>query len=108
MSRRSKNEDNITSALMLAMKTGQFIVGFRKTLKAVVQKKARCIVVCSNYKPTHRKMLEYYSVLAGGIPILFHDATNRELGNLLEAKCMVGCIAILDQGEADLIPIKSN
>jgi large subunit ribosomal protein L30e len=108
MSKRSRKEDNAKTNLLLAIKTGKYIMGFNNILRAVVQKRVECIVMSSNYKPTYRKMLEYYSVLAGGVPILFYDATNRELGDLLEMKRRVGCMAIFDQGEADLIPSRGN
>lgn len=108
MSRRQSKTDNMTTALPLAMRTGKYIVGFKRTIKSVITKQARCLVLSSNFPSTKRKQLEYYSVLAGGIPIIFHEANNTELGSIVEKGHRIGCISILDQGEADLIPVKAN
>lgn len=108
MARRQNKGDKIATALPLAIKTGKYIIGFNKVVKSVIMKQVKCLVISSNFPSNKRKLLEYYSVLAGGIPIVFHEANNNELGNIIEKGHRIGCISILDQGEADLIPVKEN
>lgn len=108
MSGKSNKGDNVTSALLLAMRTGKYILGFRKAIKSVIMKKAKCLVVASNFPATKRKQLEYYSVLAGGLPIIFHNANNEELGSITERGHRLGCISIIDQGEAELVAAKAD
>ncbi|AFN83086.1 60S ribosomal protein L30 [Encephalitozoon romaleae SJ-2008] len=108
MSGKSNKGDNVTSALLLAMRTGECIVGFKQAIKSVIMKRAKCLVISSNFPSTKRKQLEYYSVLAGGLPIIFHNANNEELGNITERGHRLGCISIIDQGEAELIPSRGE
>lgn len=108
MSRRQAKSEGIVTALPLAIRTGKYILGFKRVIKSVITKQARCLIISSNFPSTRRKQLEYYSVLAGGVPIIFHEANNTELGNIIEKGYRVGCISILNQGEADLIPVKEN
>ncbi|CAD26669.1 60S RIBOSOMAL PROTEIN L30 [Encephalitozoon cuniculi GB-M1] len=105
---KSNKGDNVTSSLLLAMRTGKYIVGFKRAIKSVIMKKAKCLVISSNFPSTKRKLLEYYSVLAGGLPIIFHSANNEELGSITERGHRLGCISIIDQGEAELIPAKGE
>ncbi|KAH9411335.1 putative ribosomal protein [Ordospora pajunii] len=100
--------DNVTSELLLAMKSGKYVAGFKSTLESVINRQAKCLVISSNFPATKKKQLEYYSVLAGGLPIIFHTANNNELGSITERGHRLGCISILDQGEADLIPAKED
>lgn len=108
MSRRQSKGDSMSVALPLAIRTGKYIIGFKRAIKSVIKKQTKCLIVSSNFPSTKRKQLEYYSVLAGGIPIIFHEANNTELGSIIEKGYRIGCISILDQGEADLIPVKEN
>lgn len=108
MSRRNSKLTGLAASLPLAIKTGKYDVGFRRSIMNIIQKKAKVVVIAGNYPVVKRKQLEYYCVLAGGIPIRFYEGSNNALANLCELPYRAGVISILDGGESDIINEKSN
>lgn len=108
MSKRVHKQAGINAKLPLALRTGKYLVGFKKTLKSVINKQAKCVVVAANLPKLMRAKLEYYCVLANKIPMKFYEGTNNDLAILSGLKFRASVISILDQGEADLIENKDG
>ncbi|WUR05056.1 ribosomal protein eL30 [Vairimorpha necatrix] len=108
MSRRYSKAVGLAASLPLVVKTGKYDIGFKSALRNVITKKAKCIVVSSSLPSVKRKQLEYYCVLAGGIPLKFYEGTNNALANLCELKYRTGVMSVLHEGESDLLTEKIN
>ncbi|KAM0680087.1 60S ribosomal protein L30 [Glugoides intestinalis] len=105
-SKKLTKQVGLGTQLPLAMRTGKFIAGFKKTLLSIIKKKAQCVIVAANTPEEMRKLLEYYCVLANNIPIKFYEGSNNELSVLAGLKFRSSVITIIDQGEADLVEVK--
>ena len=108
MSRRYSKAVGLAASLSLVVKTGKYNIGFRSALKNIINKKAKCVIVSSSLPAVKRKQLEYYCVLAGGIPLKFYEGTNNALANLCELKYRTGVMTVLNVGESDLLTEKIN
>ncbi|EQB61272.1 60s ribosomal protein l30 [Vairimorpha apis BRL 01] len=98
MSRRYSKAVGLAASLPLVIKTGKYEMGFR----------TKCIVVASSLPAVKRKQLEYYCVLAGGIPMKFYEGSNNALSNMCELKYRTGVLSILHEGESDILTEKST
>ena len=103
MSRRANKQTGLAAQLPLAMRTGKYLVGYKKVLNSVVKNAAKCIVVASNLPKMMRMRLEYYCVLANHTPIKFYEGNNNELSALCGLNHRASVISVLDQGEAELL-----
>jgi large subunit ribosomal protein L30e len=108
MSRRYSKAVGLAASLPLVVKTGKYEIGFRSAIKNVINKQAKCVIVSSSLPAVKRKQLEYYCVLAGGIPLKFFEGTNNALANMCELKYRTGVMSILHEGESDILLEKSN
>lgn len=106
MSRKKTQKTGLASQLPLAIKTGDYKVGLRQTLDALVHNKAKVVVVAKNLPEHLRKKIEYYCVLSGNVPIEFFPGNNNELNTLSGVGKRCSVISILDQGEADFAESK--
>lgn len=89
--------------LPLALRTGKYIAGFKKSIKSIVEKRSKCVIIASNIPVHQRKQLEYYCLLGGKIPIKFYEGSNNELAIIGGLKFRTSVISVLDQGESDLV-----
>lgn len=99
-------QSGMSTQLPLAMRTGKFAAGFKKTLLNIIKNKAQCVIVAANMPEDMRRLLEYYCVLSNNIPMKFYEGSNNELSVLAGLKFRTSVITILDQGEADLVEVK--
>ncbi|ORD99612.1 RL30 [Hepatospora eriocheir] len=104
MSNRKKNNEKATflSQLPLAIKTGKYEMGIKKTIKSVINGSCKHLVLASNIQNHHRMQLEYYRKLTDGFKIEYYTGTNNDLSSLLGLKCRTSVVSIIDAGEADL------
>lgn len=107
MSRRYSKAVGLAASLPLVIKTGKYEMGFRSALMNIIRKKAKCIVVAASLPAVKRKQLEYYCVLAGGIPMKFYEGSNNALSNMCELKYRTGVLSVLHEGESDILIEKS-
>ncbi len=103
MAKKVTKQSGISSQLPLAMRSGKFAVGFKRTISNIVKNKAQCVIVAANMPEDMRRLLEYYCVLSKNTPMKFYEGSNNELSVLAGLKFRTSVITILDQGEADLV-----
>ncbi|KAI5149677.1 large subunit ribosomal protein L30e [Enteropsectra breve] len=108
MSRKTSKQNNQSTQLALALRTGKYFVGYKKALKSLISGSAKCVVVASNFPKTERTRLEYYCGLAKNTPIKFYEGNNRELATAAKFNFLTSVITILDQGEAELYEIPAS
>jgi len=81
------------------IRTGKYILGSRRSLKAVLTGKAKAIVVASKILPTIEADVLHYATL-GGIPVIRYPGTSYDLGLVCGKQFPVSVMAILDFGES--------
>ncbi len=91
-------------ALQMAIKTGEVILGSKKTLKLVLHGKAKLVVIAANAPPELKRDIEYYAKLSN-IPVYKFPGTNIELGTLAGKPFSVAAMAIVDPGQSNILDI---
>merc|ERR1711953_172984 len=104
MARKSNKETTFEDKLPLAISTGKVLFGFRQCMKSLESKECKMIVITSNLPPLKKKQLEYYAFLNKDIPVYPFVGNNKELARSCAKYHRCGAIAIINDGEADLIP----
>ncbi|PLJ76939.1 50S ribosomal protein L30e [Infirmifilum sp. SLHALR2] len=88
--------------LQTVLKTGKATLGYRSTLKAIVNGKAKLVILAKN-APSHiAEELKYYASLAQ-IPVYVFSGSSRELGAACNKPFLVSSIAVIDPGESSIL-----
>lgn len=91
-------------ALQMAIKTGEVVLGSKRTLKLVLHGKAKLVVIAANTPPELKKDIMYYAKLSK-IPVYKFPGTNVELGTLAGKPFSVAAMAIVDPGQSNILDI---
>lgn len=94
--------ENINSRLQLVMRSGKVALGYKQTLKALRNGKAKLVIVAVNTPPIRKSEVEYYSMLAK-TGVHHFTGTNNELGTACGKYFRVSCLAVLDAGDSDIL-----
>eukprot|EP00761_Pharyngomonas_kirbyi_P011135 gb/GECH01011160.1/.p1 GENE.gb/GECH01011160.1/~~gb/GECH01011160.1/.p1 ORF type:complete len:109 (+),score=12.49 gb/GECH01011160.1/:1-327(+) len=97
-----KGSDNINSRLALVMKSGKYVLGTRATFRAVRTGEVKLIIISNNCPPLVRSQLEYYAMLAK-CGVHHYAGNNVDLGTACGKYFGVSVLAIIDQGDSDII-----
>ncbi|KAF3914785.1 hypothetical protein ABW20_dc0101514 [Dactylellina cionopaga] len=100
--KNKKAENSIGSRLALVMKSGKVVLGYKSTLKTLRSGKAKLVIIAGNTPPLRKSELEYYAMLAK--TNVHHFAGNNiELGTACGKLFRCSTMAILDQGDSDIL-----
>ncbi|ODQ65393.1 L30e-like protein [Nadsonia fulvescens var. elongata DSM 6958] len=102
MATKKKSQETINHKLILAIRSGQYHLGYKSTIKAIRQGKARLIIIAANTPPLRKSELEYYAML-GKIQVHHFQGTNADLGTACGRLFHVGVLAIIDAGDSDIL-----
>lgn len=91
-------------ALQMAIKTGEVVLGSKKTLKLVLHGKAKLVVIAANAPPELKRDIEYYAKLSK-IPVYRFNGTNMELGTLVGKPFSVAALAVVDPGQSNILDL---
>ncbi|VDM59447.1 unnamed protein product [Angiostrongylus costaricensis] len=101
-----KNAENINTRLSMVMKTGKYVLGYKQTLKALRNGKAKLVIIANNtppLRPTFRKSeIEYYAMLAK-TGVHHYNGNNIELGTACGKLYHVCTLSVTDAGDSDII-----
>lgn len=89
---------NVDKSLIKAVKTGNVIVGAKRTVDAATDGSAKMVVLASNC-PEEIKT----KVQATNVPVLEYEGTSVELGPICGKPFTIAAMAILDVGESDIL-----
>ncbi|AKB53887.1 50S ribosomal protein L30e [Methanosarcina sp. A14] len=89
---------NVDKSLIKAVKTGNVIVGAKRTVDAAKDGSAKMVVLASNC-PEEIKT----KVQATNVPVLEYEGTSVELGPICGKPFTIAAMAILDVGESDIL-----
>ncbi|PSS27631.1 hypothetical protein M430DRAFT_62859 [Amorphotheca resinae ATCC 22711] len=97
-----KTTDSINSRLALVMKSGKVTLGYKSTLKTLRSGKAKLVIIAGNTPPLRKSELEYYSMLSK-TQVHHFAGNNIELGTACGKLFRCSTIAVLDEGDSDLL-----
>lgn len=97
-----KSVESINSKLQLVMKSGKSALGYKTTLKALRNTKAKLVIISSNCPPLRKSEIEYYAMLAK-CSVHHYAGTNSDLGTACGKFFRVSMISITDQGDSDIL-----
>merc|ERR1712232_1147648 len=86
-----KQGENINQKLQLVVKSGKIVLGVRQTLKTVRTAKAKMVIVSKNCPALRKTHLHFY------------DGSNTDLGTACGKYFRVGCLAITNPGDSDIL-----
>ena len=102
-----QKEDGLNSQLTLVIKSGKFSLGFKNTMRAIRNGKAKAIVLCSNL-PLLRKAQLQYLCMVGKIKIIEYNGTNTDLGSACGKLFRLSCLSINEAGDSDILQEKKS
>eukprot|EP00033_Pygsuia_biforma_P000045 GCRY01000060.1.p2 GENE.GCRY01000060.1~~GCRY01000060.1.p2 ORF type:complete len:109 (-),score=28.97 GCRY01000060.1:146-472(-) len=100
--KQKKAIESINSRLALVMKSGKVSLGFKSTLKAIRQGKAKLIIISNNTPPLRKSEIEYYAMLAK-TNVHHYNGNNNDLGTACGKYFGVGVLSVIDAGDSDII-----
>lgn len=98
----AKNQENINQKLALVVKSGKYSLGYKSTVKALRQGKAKLIIIAANTPVLRKSELEYYAMLSK-TKVYYFQGGNNELGTAVGKLFRVGVLTILDAGDSDIL-----
>lgn len=99
---KSKTTENINAKLGLVVKSGKYSLGYKSTVKAMRNGKAKLVIVSGNTPVLRKSELEYYAMLSK-TQVYYFQGGNNELGTVCGKLFRVGTMAILDAGDSDIL-----
>ncbi|EFY97865.1 60S ribosomal protein L30 [Metarhizium robertsii] len=97
-----KSSDTLNQRLNLVVKSGKISLGYKSTLKALRQGKAKLILIAANTPPLRKSEIEYYAMLSK-TPLHHHVGNNIELGTACGRLFRCGVMVVLDAGDSDIL-----
>merc|ERR1711957_1090634 len=94
--------ESINTRLALVMKSGKYCLGTSTTLKTLRQGKSKLVLIANNCPALRKSEIEYYAMLAK-TGVHHFSGDNNELGTACGRYYRVGCMAITDPGDSDII-----
>jgi large subunit ribosomal protein L30e len=95
---------NVVREIQTALKTGKVVLGFNRTRRALVNGKAKMVIVAMNAPSDIREEIEYYSKISG-TPVYVFEGTSRDLGATCNKPFFVAAMAIIDPGESMILEL---
>uniref|UniRef100_A0A0N4ZQ66 Large ribosomal subunit protein eL30 n=1 Tax=Parastrongyloides trichosuri TaxID=131310 RepID=A0A0N4ZQ66_PARTI len=97
-----KTSDNINARLGMVMKSGKFCLGYKQTLKSLRSGKAKLVILANNTPSIRKSEIEYYAMLSK-TGVHEYNGNNIELGTACGRYFRVCTLAVIDQGDSDII-----
>lgn len=88
--------------MSLVIKSGKYTLGYKSTIKALRQGKAKLVIIAGNTPRLRKSELEYYALLSKTTVHHFQGG-NNELGTACGKLFRVGVLAIIDAGDSDIL-----
>ncbi len=89
---------DLNKALRRAMRTGEVYIGSKRTIKALKDGKAKMVIVSKNCPEEVLEVIERY-----GVRKITYNGTNMELGAICGKPFSVAALAIVNEGESEIL-----
>ena len=93
---------DLRKELQVISRTGRYIMGFRQSKLAALNKKAKLLILARNC-PDEIKIEAEIISRTTGVPVLKTDITAEDIGLALRKPFGAACIAILDPGNSSIL-----
>lgn len=97
-----KAVESINSKIQLVMKSGKTALGYKTTIKALRNNKAKMVMIASNTPPLRKSEVEYYAMLAKCV-VHHYAGNNSELGTACGKFYRVSMVSVIDSGDSDIL-----
>lgn len=94
----------VNRALLNAVRTGRVYLGAKSTVKSVMYRRAKLVVLAENAPEKVAEDLKYYCKLSN-IPLYVYRGSSIELGRVCGKPFPVSALAIRDPGDSDILEI---
>ena len=99
---KKKAAESVGSRLSLVMKSGKYTLGYRSTLKSLRGGKSKLVILCNNAPPLRKSEVEYYAMLSK-CQVIPYNGTNKDLGTACGKYFNCSMLAVIDQGDSDIV-----
>jgi len=90
--------------LQTALRSGKVVIGSKRTIKEVIQGRAKLVIVASNAPERIRSDIEVYAKIAN-VPVYVFQGSSWDLGAVCNKPFMVSALAIIDPGESSILEV---
>lgn len=94
--------EGINNRLQLVMKSGKVSLGLKTTINSLRVGKAKLVIISNNCPPLYKSFIEYYAMLSK-TGVHHYHGDNNDLGTACGKLFRVGCMAVIDPGDSDII-----
>ncbi|WP_069806597.1 50S ribosomal protein L30e [Vulcanisaeta thermophila] len=95
---------DISRELQVAINTGKVMLGYKESLKAVMDGSAKLVIVASNTPPHMLETIMYYAKIAN-IPVYTFQGSSWDLGAAARKPFKISTIAVVDPGESNILAL---
>ena len=99
---KKQQTESVNSKLVLVMKSGKAVLGYKQTLKSLRKGLLKAIFVAHNTPSIIKAEVNYYSVLSN-THIYHYTGNNIDLGSACGKYHRVAILGILDPGDSDIL-----
>mmetsp|Transcript_851 Transcript_851/g.1263 ORF Transcript_851/g.1263 Transcript_851/m.1263 type:complete len:111 (+) Transcript_851:70-402(+) len=99
---QKKSMESINSKIQLVMRSGKAILGTKVTKRAMLEGKAKMILLSNNAPPLSKSEIEYYALLSK-CQVHHYFGNNNDLGTACGKYFKVSAMAIIDPGDSDIL-----
>ncbi len=89
---------DLSKALRRALRTGEVYIGSKRTIKALRDGKAKMVIVARNCPEDVLETIKKFEVKT-----VTYDGTNMELGAICGKPFSVAALAIVNEGESEIL-----
>ena len=93
---------DIRKELQVISRTGKYIMGFRQSKLAALNRKAKLLILARNCPEEMRIEAEIISKTTG-TPLLKTDISAEDIGLALRKPFRAACVAVLDPGNSSIL-----
>ena len=109
LSRKKEKEFDIDMNLRVGFKTGKFIFGKNQVLRHLRNDSFKMIILSNNCPTELEKQLNYYvSLMKDKIYIHRYKGSSWDLGLALAKPYMISILGILQEGDSNLLSLRSQ
>lgn len=100
--KQKRTVESVNSKLALVTKSGKFSLGYKSTVKSIVQGKSKLVIISANCPPLYRSKIEYFAMLSR-TNVHHYSGNNIVLGTACGKYFRCSCLSITDAGDSDII-----
>ncbi|MFB6470639.1 MAG: 50S ribosomal protein L30e [Vulcanisaeta sp. AZ3] len=98
---------DISRELQVALSTGRVMLGYKESIKAIMDGSAKLVIIASNTPTDITDTVQYYAK-TNNIPIYTFQGSSWELGAALRKPFKISTIAIVDPGESNILALATQ